>query len=335
MKRPVLLSICALVAVAILWTLSGCQPARTPEKQPLTSWNDGPAKESIVGYVTRVTQPGGEEFIPEADRIAVFDNDGTLWCEQPLYFEMVYSLKAAESLLAAHPELATKPELKALTDQALLAKDPEKGIETAFVLTHATEAEAFAENARAWLDTAVHPRFRAKYTELTYRPMVELLDYLRENGFTTYIVSGGSSAFIRQFSDPAYGIPPQQVVGTMLKGAFVAEGGHYQVAYLPEIWHNNDNVGKPVGIEQLIGKRPVLAFGNSDGDLQMLQYASGNSYPSLCLLLHHTDAEREYAYDSLSTIGTLRKALVEGQQKGWTIVDMKNDWNQVFTGPAQ
>ncbi len=319
------------IVVSILF-FTGCKndAAQQKEKPVLSSWNDGVTKQAIIDFVTKVTTKDSPNYIPEEDRIATFDNDGTLWCEQPLYFEMVYSIDAAKKIIAAKPELAKKPELKALTDKATFAKNPEKGIEVAFGLSHAMATGEFSKIATAWLDTAKQNRFNVKYTELTYLPMVELLLYLRENGFKTYIVSGGSSAFIRQFSDKAYGIPAEQVIGTMLKAEFVSQDNKYNVVFKPEIWHNDDNVGKPVGIEQIIGKKPVLAFGNSDGDLQMLQWTSTNTYPNMCLILHHTDSIREYAYDSLSHVGMLKKALIEGKQKGWTIVDMKNDFKTVF-----
>ncbi len=298
---------------------------------PLPSWNETAAKKAIIDFVTQATTEGGTSFIPVSERIATFDNDGTLWCEHPLYFEMVYSVDAAKKILAAHPELAKNPKLSALTSKEAFAKNPEAGILEAFALSHAgMSSDAFAQQATVWLDTATHSRFKVKYTQLIYQPMVELLQYLRDNNFKTYIVSGGSSAFIRLFSDSAYGIPAEQVIGTMLKAQFVAKDGKYEVVTTTDVWHNDDKDGKPVGIQQIIGKKPVLAFGNSDGDLQMLQWTSSNTRPNLCLILHHTDADREYAYDSLSTVGTLKNALTEGKQKGWTIVDMKNDFKTVF-----
>ncbi len=298
---------------------------------PLQSWNDGAAKQAIINFVTETTKEGSDKFIPVADRIAVFDNDGTLWCEHPLYFEMVFSIEEAKKIIAANPELAKNPALKDFVVKQNFEKNPGKGIEEAFALSHSgMSTEEFAKITTAWLDTATHSRFKVKYTELIYQPMVELLQYLRDNQFKTYIVSGGSSAFIRQFSDKAYGIPSEQVIGSMLKAKFVVQDSTYRIVYTPEVWLMDDKEGKPVGIEQIIGKKPVLAFGNSDGDLQMLQWTSTNTYPSLCLLLHHTDAEREYAYDSLSHIGTLKAALIEGQSKAWTIVDMKNDFKTVF-----
>ncbi len=290
---------------------------KTNSADPLPSWNDAPAKNAIVTFVTNAADAHHPQFIPVSERIAVFDNDGTLWCEQPLYTEMVFSLDAQEALTGRRPDLS---------------EDPGKAIETAFVVSHSgMSSDRFAALASAWIDTASHVRFGAKYTALAYQPMVELLDYLRANGFKTYIVSGGSSAFMRTFAEQTYGVPAEQVIGTMMAAEFVASECGYSVIYKPEMWHSDDKGGKPVAIEQLIGRKPVLAFGNSDGDLQMLQWTSSNRRPNLCLLLHHTDSVREYAYDSLSTIGTLREALREADRKGWIVVDMKSDFRTVFS----
>ncbi len=303
------------------------------QTDPLPSWNNTPARQAIIDFVTKVTVPGGEDYIPDADRIATFDNDGTLWCEQPLYFEFVYSLDALKAIVREKPELQKKPELKALAagDPTLLLKGGEKGMLEAFAISHvAVLPDEFDRMATAWLDTATHKRFNRKYTELIYQPMVELLLYLQDHHFKTFIVSGGSSMFIRQFSEDLYGIPAERVIGTMFKASWVAESK--SVIYTPELWHNDDNVGKPEGILQLIGRKPVLAFGNSDGDRQMLEWtATDNPYASLSLLLHHTDAEREYAYDRDSRIGKLDEALTEGKANGWIIVDMKKDFNKIFS----
>ncbi len=319
--------------------LFSCKQNNTKTEQvktdPLPSWNETENKKAIIDFVTQVTSEGSSGFIPAEDRIATFDNDGTLWSEQPLYFEMVYSIDIAKKIIADKPELAKNPKLQALINKKQFEKNPEEGIMEAFIISHSgVSTGEFSQMATNWLDTAKHSRFKVKYTELTYLPMVELLQYLRENEFKTYIVSGGTSAFIRQFSDKLYGIPSEQVIGTMLKSKFVVKDNKYQITFEPELWHNDDNVGKPIGIEQFIGKKPVLAFGNSDGDLQMLQWTTTNTYPNLCLLLHHTDGEREYAYDSLSHIGTLKNALIEGEQKEWIIVDMKNDFKTVFSFPS-
>ncbi len=318
--------------------LIACTPQKkeetTAKKDPLPSWKNTPNKQKIIDFVKEVTTTGSTNFVPVEERIATFDNDGTLWCEQPLYFEVIYSLFSTKQIAEKDPALLKKPEIKALVsgDKAAFMKFGEKGIAEAFAISHtALNPDAFTQVATAWLDTAKHVKYGKPYRELTYLPMVELLQYLRENGFKTYIVSGGSSQFIRTFSEKAYGIAPEQVIGTMLKAKFQAKGDSFEVVYTPELWHNDDNVGKPVGIFQLIGRKPILAFGNSDGDLQMLQWTSTNTRPNLSLILHHTDAEREYAYDKNSPVGKLDAALTEGQQKGWIIVDMKNDFAKVFS----
>ncbi len=324
-----------IAAAAVVISAVGCKPKTevVAAVDPLPSWNATANKQAILDFVARVTDPAGPGFVPVEERIATFDNDGTLWCEQPLYFEFIYSLAAMKDVLAKNPELLKKPELKALAegDKAAFMKSGEKGMLEAFALSHTVGIERFAKSADAWLDTAKHARFDRKYTELTYKPMVELLEYLRANGFTTYIVSGGSSMFIREFSDQAYGIPTGQVIGSMLKAEFVPQGDSYNVVLTPDVFHVDDNVGKPVGIYQFIGRKPILAFGNSDGDLQMLQWTSTNTLPHMALLLHHTDAEREYAYDRSSSVGKLDKALDEAKAKGWTVVDMKNDFARVFS----
>ncbi len=298
---------------------------------PLPSWNDGASKKAIVDFVTQTTTPG-DKFVPVDKRIAVFDNDGTLWCEQPLYFEMVYSVDMTKAIAAQSKALQKKPEIKALVsgDMKTFMKSGEKGIMEAFAISHtAVKPEVFDKMAQTWLDTATHPRYTKKYSQLTYKPMVELLQYLRDNGFKTYIVSGGSSQFIRNFSQTAYGIPAEQVIGTMFKAKY-SEASR-SISVVPELWHNDDNVGKPEAIFQIIGRKPILAFGNSDGDQQMLQWTSTNTLPNLSLLLHHTDAEREYAYDTPSHIGQLNKAMTEAKEKGWILVDMKSDFKKVFS----
>ncbi len=322
------------IVAAVVLSVVGCKPKMELMivEEPLPSWNATASKQAIIDFVTRVTDPLSQDFVPPLERIAVFDNDGTLWCEQPRYFEFLYSLAAMKDVFAKNPALLAKPELKALAegDMKAFMASGEKGMLEAFAFSHTVGIEQFAKSADAWLDTARHARFDRKYTELTYEPMVELLEYLKAHEFTTYIVSGGSSMFIREFSDEAYGIPTGQVIGTLLEAEFVPQGDTYNVVLKPEVFHVDDNVGKPVGIYQFIGRKPILAFGNSDGDLQMLQWTSTNTLPHMALLLHHTDAEREYAYDRHSSIGKLDKALDEAHAKGWTVVDMKNDFAKVF-----
>jgi len=321
--------------------LFSCQPKeQTPPPEaaapvdPLPSWNETPTKKVIVDFVTSVTTEGNTKFVPEEERIATFDNDGTLWCEQPIYFEVGFSIEATRKIGKEKHALITKPEMKALVagDMKTFMKSGEKGMLEAVAISHtAVSVDEFNTMTKTWLDTAVHKRFGKKYTELTYKPMVELLQYLRDKQFKTYIVSGGSSMFMRNFAEVTYGIPPEQTLGTMFKADFVEKDGTYNVVLKPEVFHNDDKEGKPVAIYQFIGRKPILAFGNSDGDLQMLQWTSTNTLPNLSLILHHTDSVREYAYDRNSHIGKLDKALTEGQQKGWVIVDMKSDFAKVFS----
>ncbi len=322
-----------LFAFSIVLVLFSCQNKKNDKSaskaDPLPSWNATSNKQTIIDFVTQATTEGSNKFIPIADRIAVFDNDGTLWCEQPLYFEMVYSIDATKAIASKSPALQKKPEIKALVsgDMAKFMKTGDKGILEAFAISHtAVSPDQFNQMVKTWLDTAANPKFKQKYIDLTYKPMVELLQYLRDNNFKTYIVSGGSSIFMRNFAEKVYGIPAEQVIGTMFK----AEYKNGKVSLKPEVWHLDDNVGKPEAIFNIIGKKPVLAFGNSDGDLQMLEWTSTNTLPNLSLILHHTDAEREVAYDSISKIGTLKNALTERKSKGWVIVDMKKDFNKVF-----
>ncbi len=323
----------ALIATSCAGKADSAQKEASMAKMdPLSSWNETATKKSIIDFVTAVTTEGNAKFVPESERIAVFDNDGTLWCEQPLYFEFIYSLDAMKNILKAKPELLKKPELRALAqgDIKKFMASGEKSLAEVFALSHVGEMDQFNKNVVAWLDTARHERFAKPYVNLTYKPMIELLQYLRDNQFKTYIVSGGSSMFIRNFSEKAYGIPPEQVIGTMLKAEFKADGTDYEIVYIPEIWHNDDNVGKPVGITQIIGRKPIFAFGNSDGDLEMLQWTASNSLPNISLIVHHTDGEREYAYDRDSKIGKLDKALDEALKRGWVVTDMAKDWKDVF-----
>lgn len=301
---------------------------------PLPSWNDTPTKDRIVTFIKDVTMEGNPLFVPVKDRIAVFDNDGTLWCEQPLYFEVVYSLLSTKQIAEKVPALLKKPEIKALVngDMKTFIASGEKGLLEAVAISHTMiSPEEFDKSAQTWLDTAVHKRFKKKYIEMTYKPMVELLQLLRDNQFNVFIVSGGSSMFIRTFSDDAYGISSDNVIGTLFKGEFQQQDSSFRISLKPEVFHNDDNVGKPVGIYQFIGKKPILAFGNSDGDLQMLQWTSTNTLPNLSLIVHHTDSVREYAYDRESHIGKLDNALTEGEKNSWVIVDMKSDWNKIFS----
>ena len=321
------------VVVAALLAAAGCAPAARAPVDPLPSWNDTAPKRAIVDFVTRVTREGGPDFVPVAERIAVFDNDGTLWAEQPIYFQLAFAFDRVREMAPDHPEWAAKPALA-----AVLKGDPrgalaggERAIVEIMTATHAgmTTTE-FEQSVEHWIHIARHPTTGRQYTKMVYQPMLELLDYLRDHGFQTWIVSGGGVEFIRAWAENTYGIPPEQVIGSSGKLRWEMRETGPVLVKLPEIEFVDDKEGKPAGIQRVIGRRPILAFGNSDGDQQMLQWAAAGTGPRLAALVHHTDAEREWAYDRESPIGRLDAALDEAQAKGWTVVSMKDDWARVF-----
>jgi len=300
---------------------------------PLPSWSSGEAKSAITAFVERVTKDGSPDFVPVPERIAVFDNDGTLWSEQPIYFQFAFAIDRVKALAPQHPEWKEKEPFK-----SVLAGDPkaalaggEHAIVELLTATHTgMTTEEFEKIARDWLATAKHPRFGRRYSECVYQPMLELLDYLRANGFKTFIVSGGGVDFIRAFSEKTYGIPPEQVVGSMGKTKFEMREGNPVLQRVPGVDFVDDGAGKPSGIDKFIGRRPVMAFGNSDGDLQMLQWTTAGPGARFGLVVHHTDAQREWVYDRQSSIGKLDKALDEAKVKGWTVVDMRADWKRIY-----
>ena len=329
MKRT---TINRMMLVAFLFLL-GSVPAYA-QTDPLLSWNDGKAKQSIADFVKRVSAKGGKDFVPPAERIGVFDNDGTLWAEQPLYFQLVFALDRVKALAPQHPEWKDKEPfaslLKGDLKGALAGGEP--AIFQIVMATHAgMTTDEFDKNVRDWIATAKHPKTKRPYTEMVYQPMLDLLTYLRANGFKTFIVSGGGVDFMRVFAERVYGIPPEQVIGSSGKLKFELRDGKPVLVKLPEIDFIDDKAGKPAGINKAIGRRPIAAFGNSDGDLQMLQWTAAGSGARFMGLVHHTDADREWAYDRDSSTGRLDKALDEAQAKGWTVVDMKKDWKRVFT----
>ncbi len=303
------------------------------DQDPLPSWNDGPAKQSIISFVEQVSDPNSKSFVKPEERIATFDNDGTLWAEQPLYVQLAFAMDRVKELAPAHPEWKIQQPFKSVleNDYKTLAASGHEGLLELMMATHAgmTTAE-FEEIVKEWLKTAKHPRFNRPYTELVYQPMLELLSYLRANGFKTYIVSGGGIEFMRPWTEQVYGIPPEQIVGSSIKTKFEMRDGKPILVRIAEVDFIDDKEGKPVGINSHIGRRPVAAFGNSDGDLQMLQWTQAGEGPSFMLLVHHTDAKREWAYDRKSKIGRLDKALDQAQKDGWTVVDMKKDWKTIF-----
>lgn len=307
--------------------------------EPLPSWNDGPARNAIIQFVESVTTPGTDEFIPVPERIAVFDNDGTLWCEQPMYFQLAFAIDRVKALAPDHPEWSGQEPFQSILagDVAAALAGGDKTIAEIITVTHVgMTTDEFSDVAADWLKAARHPKYGRPYHELVYQPMLELLAYLREHGFKTFIVSGGGVEFMRVFAEKVYGIPPEQVVGSRGKLQLEMKDGAPVLRKLPEIAHIDDGPGKPVGIQQMIGRRPVMACGNSDGDLQMLQWTTAGDGPRFALIVHHTDAQREYAYDRESHIGKLDKALDEATQRGWTIVNMQADWKEVFppAGPS-
>jgi phosphoglycolate phosphatase-like HAD superfamily hydrolase len=330
----------AAATVASVWLGFGCGPrtdthprARSAETTPLASWNDGAAKAAILHFVATVTTPGGPGYVARADRIAVFDNDGTLWAEEPIYVQLAFAMDQVKVLAPQHPEWQTKEPFKHMLagDASTLLSGGVQARTAALAAVHAgVTTDEFEAAARNWLRTARHPKTGRPYTDMVYQPMLELLDYLRAHDFKTFIVSGGDVEFMRVFADSVYGIPPEQVVGSQNQLRFELRGGKPALVMLPDLQFVDDGPGKAAGIQTFIGRRPIAAFGNSDGDQQMLEWTWAGTGDRLALLVHHTDAEREWAYDRESPIGRLDKALDEARASGWTVVDMKTDWKRVF-----
>lgn len=303
------------------------------QNDPLPSWNDGKAKQSIITFVEKVTNPGSADFVPVPERIATFDNDGTLWAEQPLYFQAFFVFDRIKILAPQHPEWKEKEPFASVLKgdvKASLAGGDRALMEMVMTTHTGMTTEEFEKIVKDWIATEKHPVTKRPYTEMVYQPMLEMLAYLRANGFKTFIVSGGGIEFMRPWTEKVYGIPPEQVIGSSVKTKFELRDGKPVLVRLPELNFIDDKGGKPVGINQHIGRRPVMAFGNSDGDLQMLQWTAAGPGTRFCLYVHHDDAVREWAYDRKSHIGTLDKGLDEASTKGWTVVSMKNDWKQVF-----
>jgi phosphoglycolate phosphatase-like HAD superfamily hydrolase len=302
------------------------------KEAPLASWNEGSAKQSIIDFVRGVTTTGDLHFVKPEERIAVFDNDGTLWSEMPAYFQLAFVFDRLKALASQHPEWRDKPLYSAVLrgDMKTVAAGGLRGLLELATITHAgMTTDEFSKIVEEWITTAVHPKFNRPYTDLIYQPMLELLAYLRAHGFKTFIVSGGGIEFMRVWADKVYGIPPEQVIGSSIVTKFEMRAGVPVLTRLPELNFMDDNVGKPVAINLHIGRRPIAAFGNSDGDLQMLQWTAAGTGSRFGLLVRHTDSVREYAYD-VSPLGTLDKALTEAEAKGWTVVDMKQDWKCVY-----
>lgn len=322
-----------LMGLVVLCVALTAESARA-QADPLPSWNDGPAKQALVGFVAKVTKEGSPDFVPPAQRIATFDNDGTLWAEQPMYTQFLFALDRVKVLAPQHLEWKDKEPFASLLKGELhkALAGGERAMAEIMMATHAgMTTDEFEKIVTDWLATAKHPKFKRPYTEMVYQPMVEVLAYLRANGFKTFIVSGGGIEFMRPWAGKVYGIPPEQVVGSSIKTKYEIREGKPVLLRLPEVNFIDDKSGKPVGIHQHIGQRPIAAFGNSDGDQQMLEYATGAAGVRFGLLVHHDDGEREFAYGAESKIGTFSDALMkEAKGKGWTVVSMKNDWKKIF-----
>jgi len=316
------------------WALAAIASAMPAlARDALPSWTDGPARQRIVSFVQDVSAPGGRDFVAPAERIAVFDNDGTLWTEQPLYFQLAYVLDRVKAMAPSHPDWQTKQPFKAALegDARALAAGGDHALMELLMATHAgNTTEEFQSSVRDWLATARHPKFGRPYTELVFQPQLELMDYLRANGFKVYIVSGGGIEFMRAFAERVYGVPPEQVIGSSIRTRYELRDGKPALVRLLEIDFIDDKAGKPVGINQHIGRRPILAFGNSDGDFEMLEWTTAGAGPRLGLLVHHDDAAREFAYDRDSSIGSLDRGLDEAGRRGWVVVSMRNDWRAVY-----
>ncbi len=327
-RRVALIALLGLVLCG-----SGALLARAVASDPLPSWNDGPTKQSILDFVARVTKEGGPDYVAPKDRLATIDNDGTLWVEQPIYTQFAFAIDEVKAQATKHPEWKTTEPFKSILagDLKGLAAAGEKGMVEVMAATHSGMTTTdFDKTVKAWLETAKHPRFKVLYTDLIYQPMLELLDYLRANGFKTFIVSGGGVEFMRNFADKTYGIPPEQVIGSSGVTQYQMWDASPVLVKQPKVLFVDDGPGKPEGINHFIGRQPIFAFGNSDGDKEMLEWTAVCQHLCFMGLVHHTDAVREYVYDRNSDVGKLDKALDEATAKGWTVVDMKNDWKTIF-----
>jgi len=326
------LNLCILTFFALTLIILSSVTA-SQSQDPLPSWNDGPNKQAIIEFVTKTTDQNQATFIPPTRRIATFDNDGTLWSEQPLYFQAIYIFDRIRELAPEHPEWQqNEPYASVLNgdSKSALAGGKQALLEMLMGTHAAVTASEFSESVADWLAAARHPDSGQPYTAMVYKPMLELLDYLRDNDFKVFIVSGGGIDFLRVFAEEVYGVPPEQVVGSSLKAKYEIRNGLPVIVKQAELDFIDDKAGKPVGIHRYIGRRPILAVGNSDGDFEMLEWTSAGEGPSLAMIVHHDDAEREWAYDRESHIGRLVRGLDEGPQRGWKIISMKNDWNLIY-----
>jgi hypothetical protein len=330
MKRA--LDVMRMFALVVMVSLVSSSVALA-QGDPLPSWNDTAPKKAIEAFVERVTKDGGPDFVPVAERIATFDNDGTLWSEKPVPFQLIFAMDEVKKMAPQHPEWKTKEPFASLLkgDMKGVMASGEKGLLQIVAATHTgMTTDEFTKTVQDWITTAKDPKTGRLYTEMVYQPMLELLDYLRANGFKTFIVSGGGVEFMRAWAEKAYGIPPEQVIGSAGKMKLEMKDGKPVLVKLPEVDLIDDKEGKPVGIQSRIGRRPIASFGNSDGDLQMLEWTMAGSGPRFALYVHHDDAAREFAYDRTDKLAALNKGWDEAMAKGWTVVSMKDDWKVIY-----
>jgi len=328
-----MMSLFVLVGTVATTQQASIRSAEAEGTDPLPSWRSGTAKESILTFVSRITDPNKGDFVPQAERIATFDNDGTLWAEQPLYFQLLFAIDRVKKLAPQHPEWKTTEPFASLLkgDVNAALAGGERSLLEIVMATHAgLTTEEFEQVVREWISTAKHPTTGRPYTEMVYQPMLELLTYLRSNGFKTFIVSGGGIEFMRPWVEKVYGIPPEQVIGSSIKIAYELRNEKPVLIRQPAINFIDDKSGKPVGIHNHIGRRPIAAFGNSDGDFEMLEWTTSGSGPRFGLIVHHTDSKREWSYDRQSHIGRLDKALEIAPKRGWLVVDMARDWDNIY-----
>ncbi len=333
MRNMKSLNVCFTTLLLVAWDASSALAV-----DALPSWNETGPKKSIVAFVEKVTSPGSPDLVPQAERIATFDNDGCLWSEQPIYFQLIFAIDRIRALAPNHPEWKTQEPFASVLkgDVKAALAGGEKALLEMVMATHAgMTTDEFSKTVSEWLETAKHPKTGLAYNEMVFQPMLELLSYLRANGFKTFIVSGGGIEFMRPWVEEVYGIPPEQVVGSSIKTRYELRNGKPVIVRLPEMNFIDDKTGKPVGINQHIGRRPLMAFGNSDGDFQMLEWTTAGDGPRFGLLVHHTDADREWAYDRESHVGQLDIGLDEAGKRGWVLVDMKKDWNAIYPSKNQ
>lgn len=338
MKQPTWKPLLGLLFIGLTTFCTPKEESQTTEKTQkvetvLPSWNDGASKDKIIQFVEKTTNPSNSDFVPENKRIAVFDNDGTLWAENPIYFQLYYAIDFIKKHAEEHPEWSENPTLNAILQDDLhgASEGGMKALAEIIKVSHAGMTEdQFSSSVREWLQSSTHPETGKPFTKMIYNPMVELLEFLRENGYKTFIVSGGGIDFLRVWAEEAYGIPPYQVVGSSLKAEYKEFEGKNQIIKLPELDFFDDKEGKPVGIHQNIGMKPIIAAGNSDGDYKMLEYTTVGDGQSLGIYIHHTDSVREYAYDRNSHIGQLNKGLDDAEKMGWIVVDMAKDWKTIY-----